>query len=479
MQKFLTPLIALAVLQASSSAQTALVLDGTVTGGALSTEAMACITNGVAVEVVNDAGWLAKTQADFAGYRALILGDPTCVGPGASPSIIAATSNNMVWGPTVDGNTIIVGTDPVFHNSQGGLQFNNDSVAFVLADATKTGALLSLSCYYDGVAPNTPIPLLDGLPFVTPGVFTVTGVNCYNNVHITANHPALAGSTDATLSNWSCSVHEAFETWQSTGINPFLVLAIARDLGSVYTAPDGTVGTPFILARGAGLVVDSDITLDPAVTLCRPVNSPIKLTATVLENGAPLVGTNVTFTVVAGPNAGLMVVDATDMNGQASLTLSSAVAGIDTIIAQFVDSALLTQTSNSAAVEWCEAECYLVIGRGGTGSHWMVGNTMFSTQLTSVRSSWVVTMADYPSIAIPNLSSSFLTFSSQILMHNPHDFPQNPDQWSQRMRVTVLPGQVVSGDLFGTLNGIHINLATSTGMNGNHYMSFPFQIEGL
>jgi hypothetical protein len=479
MQKYLAPLIALATLLATASAQTALVLGGTVTGGAASTEALACITNGVAVEVVTDAGWLAKTQADFAGYRALILGDPTCVGPGVSPSIAAAVSNNTVWGPTVDGNTLIVGTDPVFHNAQGGLQFNNDSVAFVLADATKTGALLGLSCYYDSVAPGTSVPLLDQLPFVTPGAFTVTGVNCYNNVHITANHPALAGSTDATLSNWSCSVHEAFQTWQSTGLNPFLVLAIAQDLGAAYTAPDGTVGTPFILARGAGLVVDSDITLAPALTLCRPVNSPIKMTATVVENGAPVVGTVVTFTVIAGPSIGLIMMDATDVNGEASFTFSSAVPGVDTVVAQFVDSAMLTQTSNTAAVEWCEAECYLVIGRGGTGSNWMIGNTLFSTQLTSVRSSWVVTMVDYPSIAIPNLSSGSLSFSSQILMRNPHDFPQNPDQWSQRMRVTVQPGQVVTGDLFGTLNGIHIHLATHTGTSGNQYMSFPFQVEGM
>jgi len=466
-------------LSSAATAQTALVLSGTVTGGAGSTEALACIANGVAVEVVSDAGWLAKTAADFAGYRALILGDPTCSGPGTSLSYQAADSNKAVWGPQVDGNTIIVGTDPVFHNAQGGLQFNNDSVAFVLADATKTGALIGLSCYFDSVASGTPITILDALPGVTPGAFTATGVNCYNNAHIVAVHPALAGSTDATLSNWSCSVHEAFVTWQSTGLNPFLVLAIARDLGSVYTAPDGSIGTPYILARGAGLVVDSDISLTPATTLCQPLNSPVTLTATVIENGSPVVGTNVTFTVVAGPNTGLVANDTTDVAGQATMTYASAVAGVDTIIAQYIVSTGATQTSNTAAVEWCEAECYLVIGRGGNGSNWTIGSTSFATQLSSVRSSWVVTMANYPSLPVPNLQSGYLSFSAQILMRNPHDFPANPDQWSQRLRITITPGQVVTGETFGTLNGIHIGLSTFTNVNGANYMAFPFTIDGL
>jgi PKD repeat protein/lysophospholipase L1-like esterase len=58
----------------------------------------------------------------------------------------------------------------------------------------------------------------------------------------------LNGLTDNALSSWGCSVHEAFDSYPSD----FVVLAMARNIGSTYTAPDGTVGTPYILARGAG-----------------------------------------------------------------------------------------------------------------------------------------------------------------------------------------------------------------------------------
>jgi hypothetical protein len=67
----------------------------------------------------------------------------------------------------------------------------------------------------------------------------------------------------------------------------------------------------------------------------------------------------------------------------------------------------------------------------------------------------------------------------QTLMHNPQAFPNNPDQWSQRLRVTVLPGGIVQGELFGTLNGIHQGLATFTDANGDLYMTFPFTVDGM
>jgi cysteine-rich repeat protein len=84
--------------------------------------------------------------------------------------------------------------------------------------------------------------VLDGF-----GTFTATAVgSCYNDVHVVATHPALTPVDDAILSNWSCSVHEGFDIWPAS----FSVLAIAENAGEAYTAGDGTVGTPYILARG-------------------------------------------------------------------------------------------------------------------------------------------------------------------------------------------------------------------------------------
>ncbi|MDQ3929513.1 MAG: hypothetical protein M3328_10250, partial [Chloroflexota bacterium] len=271
--------------RALAATPSVLILSSTVSGGASSVEAQAATALGFTVDVVTPAQWATKTQADFASYRALILGDATCTDVSA---VTAAVANATVWGPAVNGNVIIQGSDPVFHDGQGGHQFSNGAVKFAVDQVGKTGAYISLSCYYHDTAPFTPVPLLDAF---SPGGFSVRGVGCYNNVHIVATHPPLTGITDATLSNWSCSVHEAFDRWPAD----FDVLAIARGIGSeVYTASDGTQGTPYILARGVTAI--SDIRLNP-VEATNQVGTSHTLTATVTTDtpapGTPIVGTPV------------------------------------------------------------------------------------------------------------------------------------------------------------------------------------------
>lgn len=58
---------------------------------------------------------------------------------------------------------------------------------------------------------------------------------------------------DESLSDWSCSVHEAFSSYPSVGTNGFQALAIAEDILGVgsQTFGDGTVGLPYIISRGA------------------------------------------------------------------------------------------------------------------------------------------------------------------------------------------------------------------------------------
>jgi hypothetical protein len=55
------------------------------------------------------------------------------------------------------------------------------------------------------------------------------------------------------LSNWSCSVHEAFSVYPSVGTNGFQALAIAQNILGVgsQTFGDGTMGLPYIISRGA------------------------------------------------------------------------------------------------------------------------------------------------------------------------------------------------------------------------------------
>ncbi len=223
---------------------TVLILDSTVSGGASSPEALAAISLGMDVEVVDGATWGAKSAGEFGSYRALILGDNSC----DSTSIDAAVNNRTTWSPKIDGNIVLIGTDPVYHHAQGGAQLTSSGVAFVVAEPGDTGLYATLSCLFHHAPPLTSVALLDQF-----GAFTVRGnLACYNDVHIVASHVALSGTTDTTLSNWTCSVHEAFDGFPEG----FLPLAIANGVvgsGSI-TFADSSFGVPYILARGRTLV---------------------------------------------------------------------------------------------------------------------------------------------------------------------------------------------------------------------------------
>jgi hypothetical protein len=332
--------------QAQAQNGKVLILGSTVTGGAASNEAGAATAAGLGFDVVTDAQWSAMTTAQFHDYNALVLGDPTCSGLGTGANTANATK--AVWGPAVDGNVLVVGTDEVFHDSQGGLAVTRNGIAFAANDAGKTGMYVSLSCYYHGVAPNTPVPMLS--PF---GTFTATGVGCYNDAHIVATHPALTGITDASLSNWSCSVHEALDSFPSD----FLPLAIAENppggvLPGSRSFPDGTSGVPYILARGTGVRFVGQIDLTPD-TATNPVGTTHTVTATVKENGVAQVGKLVTFRVIAGPNAGQTGTGTTNGSGQATFTYTgSGGAGTDQITAEYTDSTGALKVSNTVLKIW-------------------------------------------------------------------------------------------------------------------------------
>ena len=158
-------LLSLIIFRASAFAlpaandHTVLILDSTVSGGTSSREAVFAQAAGYDVEVVNGAIWGSKSASDFASYRALILGDATCVGYGGntSPYLDAAVANKNVWGPVVTGNVVLVGTDPVYHQWSGGDSVTNGAVTFAAADEERTGAYIGLSCYNHGTAPTKPV----------------------------------------------------------------------------------------------------------------------------------------------------------------------------------------------------------------------------------------------------------------------------------------------------------------------------------
>ncbi len=76
------------------------------------------------------------------------------------------------------------------------------------------------------------------------------------------------------------------------------------------------------------------------------------VTATVLTNGDPESGVEVTFEITSGPNEGLTDTDTTDANGEATFTFTSPRLGMDTIVSTFDDPNLGTMSSNSVSKTW-------------------------------------------------------------------------------------------------------------------------------
>jgi hypothetical protein len=72
------------------------------------------------------------------------------------------------------------------------------------------------------------------------------------------------------------------------------------------------------------------------------------------EDGKPLVGKNILFSIITGPNAGLFATVITDATGMAEFTYTSSKLGKDTIVASFDPMGMGDPSSNPVTVEWVE-----------------------------------------------------------------------------------------------------------------------------
>ncbi len=113
------------------------------------------------------------------------------------------------------------------------------------------------------------------------------------------------------------------------------------------------------VADAGDAVLDSDVfikaasftapqlTLSP-LTDTNPVGSPHVLMATLVdEEGNPMPGETITFTVTEGPNLGLTGTDVTGLDGKATWNYIGAIPGTDAIVATGAD-----ETSNEAYKTW-------------------------------------------------------------------------------------------------------------------------------
>ncbi len=198
-------------------------------------------------KVVTEDEWRAMSTSDFSKFKAIILADPDCVTD--TDSITFLSDTKATWSPAIQGNVIVIGTDPTFHSDAqpGAVTLIDNSIRFAAA-GSGTGLYFALSCYYTAVDTAT----VDALSEF--GIFTVRGnLNCYDDAHIVAMSPAMTSLDDTAISNWSCSVHEAFSSYPQTGVGGFQALAIAKDILGVgsQSFADGTSGLPYIISRGA------------------------------------------------------------------------------------------------------------------------------------------------------------------------------------------------------------------------------------
>ncbi|MCP9491934.1 MAG: PKD domain-containing protein [Solirubrobacteraceae bacterium MAG38_C4-C5] len=203
------------------------------TGG--SYELSAAGESGLEATIIDEARWRNMTTADFEAYDALVIGEGSC----NAFALLDETAG--AWAPAITGNELLIGTDPSDHRLQGGDDLVRDGIAFA-ADADETGLYIAFECDNRDAEMVALLDHIDG----SNGGFATRTADCYNDAHRVADHPAFANTTDASLSGWGCSVHNAFERWEE---DTYRVLAIAEGLGT-YTAPDGSTGLPYVLAAG-------------------------------------------------------------------------------------------------------------------------------------------------------------------------------------------------------------------------------------
>jgi len=258
-RRFIVMITATAVLMAllptpvRAAQADVLILASLASGGSNSFEVADAKLLGLTYDLVDDSTWSAKQTADFAKYKAIVLGDPTC---GNLSQAAAAQANAATWGAAVTGNVVVFGTDPSFHgvhgfNPAGAQKLILKALQFA-ASGVGTGASVSLSCYYAETITPTPVPLLDGF---AQGGFKVVGDPrlCANASHVV---DGILGVTDQDLAGWGCSTHEAFTAWPAS----FHVVAIQEDTTSTgYVAVDGTHGAPYILTRAGNTRFDPQV----------------------------------------------------------------------------------------------------------------------------------------------------------------------------------------------------------------------------
>ncbi len=253
------------------------------------------------------------------------------IGTGVSESVTFVNGAAAIGAQSFAGFAVVAIASSVHQTPGGGLtDAESNALNARSADiATHVNGGGGLFCTSQETLP-TPYGYLGSI-----GSFTFNFPAQYQDVTATAEGLAI-GITNTNLD--VCCWHDEYLTFPG-----FLdVLATNNSTGN----PSAIGGLEVIIVQG--------IVLTP-LNAINVIGTNHTVTATVADSmGDPVVGTTVTFNVIAGPNTGAMGMDVTDVNGQAFYTYSSPVVGIDTIEGCFTDNAMVVQC-DQVTKQWIAA----------------------------------------------------------------------------------------------------------------------------
>ena len=168
-----------------------------------SQEATIATDAGFTVTVVDDATWGGMTAAQFGAYDLLIAGDPTCgtLPPGlvSSAPVYGSVVLGTAGGRTSAGNRIVVGTDPVYHDTAPNVARGaiiHDGIAFAGAQSGTTGMYFDATCGAEDGSPADVLSVVDALS-AGSGSWTIDAIPpCGGSVCADRVEPVVYGPDD-------------------------------------------------------------------------------------------------------------------------------------------------------------------------------------------------------------------------------------------------------------------------------------------
>ncbi len=182
-----------------------------------------------------------------------------------------------------------------------------------------------------------------------PATSTPVSIDNVNNGNPcpASGQPPTASNPAFFIDNGGCNFASATLNTQLDGLTVVLPATASVKRGqtnhiklAIADAGDSILDSDVFIQ--AGSFVSFNLTLEP-LTATNPIDSTHTLTAKLVKpDGSGISGQTITFTVTAGPNAGLTGTAVTDVNGVATFSYKGTTIGTDTIIAQAKDLGITT-----------------------------------------------------------------------------------------------------------------------------------------